>query len=61
VAIPIATIKKRRMKEPGFREGYDALAEEYALADTLIDARTRVRSTSITSKSESTRRSVHDR
>jgi transcriptional regulator with XRE-family HTH domain len=41
--IPIATIKKRWMKEPGFREGYDALAEEYALADTLIHARTRAK------------------
>jgi len=43
MTIALSTIKKRWMKEPGFREGYDALAEEFALAATLIDARTRAK------------------
>ena len=31
------------MKEPGFKEGYDALAAEFAVASLLIEARTRAK------------------
>lgn len=41
--MPIAARKiiKRWMKEPGFKDGYDALAEEFELASLLIEARAR--------------------
>ena len=39
MAIAVGKLKKRWMKEPGFREGYDALEDEFALASTLITAR----------------------
>lgn len=32
---------KRWMKEPGFKEGYDALGEEFEVASLLIEARSR--------------------
>lgn len=41
MAIPLKKIAKRWMKEPGFREGYDALEEEFSVASMLIAARTR--------------------
>jgi len=43
MGIPVKKIKKRWMKEPGFKEGYDALEEEFSLASMLIQARTRAR------------------
>jgi transcriptional regulator with XRE-family HTH domain len=43
MGIPVKKIKKRWMKEPGFKEGYDALEEEFSLASMLIEARTRAR------------------
>ena len=39
MSIPVKRIKKRWMKEPGFKEGYDALEEEFLLAGILIEAR----------------------
>jgi transcriptional regulator with XRE-family HTH domain len=39
--IPLKKIAKRWMKEPGFREGYDSLDEEFSVASLLIAARTR--------------------
>ena len=36
---PVSKLKKRWMKEPGFKEGYDALEEEFTLASMLIEAR----------------------
>ena len=30
MSTPVSKLKKRWMKEPGFREGYDALAAEFA-------------------------------
>ncbi len=41
MGIPLKKVAKRWMKEPGFREGYDALEEELSLASMLIAARTR--------------------
>jgi transcriptional regulator with XRE-family HTH domain len=41
MAIPLKKVAKRWMKEPGFKEGYDALEDEFALASQLIDARSR--------------------
>ncbi len=41
MAIAARKIIKRWMKEPGFKEGYDALAEEFELASLLIEARSR--------------------
>lgn len=37
--ISIDTLKKRWMKEPGFRKGYAALEKEFVLAGLLIEAR----------------------
>ena len=37
--IPLKKVAKRWMKEPGFKEGYDALEDEFALASQLIEAR----------------------
>lgn len=45
MGIPLNKITKRWMKEPGFREGYDALEEEYSVASMLIAARTRAKLT----------------
>jgi transcriptional regulator with XRE-family HTH domain len=42
MAIPIGRLKKRWMKEPGFKAGYDALHEEFTIASMLIEARLRV-------------------
>lgn len=41
MGIPLKKVAKRWMKEPGFREGYDALEEEFSLASMFIAARTR--------------------
>ena len=37
----MAELKKKWMQEPGFREEYDALEEEFSLARELIEARCR--------------------
>jgi len=39
MTIPIGKLKKRWLKEPGFKEGYSALDREFALASMLIEAR----------------------
>lgn len=41
MTIPLKKVAKRWMKEPGFKAGYDALDEEFALASQLIEARSR--------------------
>ena len=40
MGIPVSKLKQRWMKEPGFREGYEALGPEFELASMLIEART---------------------
>lgn len=42
MTIPAKKLIDRWMKEPGFKKGYDALEEEFALASMLIEARSRV-------------------
>ena len=39
MGIPLKKIAQRWLKEPGFKEGYDALGEEFTLASMLIEAR----------------------
>jgi ribosome-binding protein aMBF1 (putative translation factor) len=39
--IPVSRLKKRWMKGPGFKAGYDALQEEFTIASVLIEARVR--------------------
>jgi transcriptional regulator with XRE-family HTH domain len=41
MGIALKKVAKRWMKEPGFREGYEALEEEFSVASLLIEARTR--------------------
>jgi transcriptional regulator with XRE-family HTH domain len=41
MGIPLKKVAKRWMKEPGFKKGYDALEDEFALASQLIEARSR--------------------
>lgn len=41
MAISLKTLKRRWLKEPGFKDGYDALGPEFAVASLLIEARTR--------------------
>jgi len=41
MTIPLNTVAQRWLKEPGFKQGYDAMEDEYALASQLIEARTR--------------------
>ena len=41
MAIALKKVAKRWMREPGFKEGYDALEDEFALASQLIEARSR--------------------
>jgi transcriptional regulator with XRE-family HTH domain len=43
MATPVGKLKKRWMKEPGFKEGYDALGEEFDLASMLIAARAKAK------------------
>lgn len=43
MAIPVNRLKKRWMKEPRFKAGYDALGAEFALASMLIEARTKAK------------------
>ena len=40
MTIALGSLKRRWMKEPGFKDGYDALAPEFAVASALIAART---------------------
>ena len=41
MTIPFSNIKKRWMKNPKFRKAYDALEEEFQLAQAMIEARSR--------------------
>jgi ribosome-binding protein aMBF1 (putative translation factor) len=41
MTIPFRELKKRWMKDPGFRTEYDALESEFAVARQLIEARSR--------------------
>jgi DNA-binding XRE family transcriptional regulator len=41
MGIPLKKVARRWMKEPGFKEAYDELDEEFSLAGQLIEARTR--------------------
>ncbi|GAC1352891.1 MAG: helix-turn-helix transcriptional regulator [Polyangiales bacterium] len=43
MTIPVRKLKKRWMREPGFKEGYEALGEEFALASMLIKARAKAK------------------
>lgn len=43
MAISLRDLKRRWLKEPGFKEGYDVLAPEFAVASMLIEARTRAK------------------
>ena len=43
MAIPISRLKKRWLKEPGFKAGYDALQEEFTIASVLTEARIRAK------------------
>jgi transcriptional regulator with XRE-family HTH domain len=45
MGIPLKKVAKRWLKEPGFREGYDALEAEFAVASLLIAARSRAKLT----------------
>jgi len=40
MTVAVKSLKKRWMKEPGFRQGYDELAAQFELAGLLIEART---------------------
>ena len=41
MGIPLKKVATRWLKQPGFRKGYEALEEEFAIASMLIEARTR--------------------
>ena len=41
MGVPLKNVAKRWLKEPGFKEGYEALEEEFSLASMLIAARAR--------------------
>lgn len=41
MGIALKKVARRWMKKPGFREGYEALEEEFSVASLLIEARTR--------------------
>ena len=43
MAITVSKLKKRWMQQPGFKEGYDALGQEFAVASMLIAARTKAK------------------
>lgn len=43
MAISLQKLKQKWLKEPGFKQGYDALAPEFAVASVLIEARTRAK------------------
>lgn len=43
--IPVEEAAKTWMKDPAFREAYDALEEEFALASALIHARSEAKMT----------------
>jgi transcriptional regulator with XRE-family HTH domain len=45
MGIPLKKVAKRWLKEPGFREGYDALEAEFAVASLVIAARSRAKLT----------------
>ena len=39
----LGSLKRKWMKEPGFKQGYDALAPEFEVASAFIEARTRAK------------------
>ena len=41
MSVSLKKIAKRWLKEPGFRQGYEALEEEFFVASLLISARAR--------------------
>ncbi|MEY2929604.1 MAG: hypothetical protein RL033_353 [Pseudomonadota bacterium] len=41
MGIPLKTVAKRWLRDPSLQAVYDALAEEFALANLIIEARTR--------------------
>ena len=41
MGIPLKKVARRWMKEPGFKDGYDTLDDEFSLASQLIEARSR--------------------
>jgi ribosome-binding protein aMBF1 (putative translation factor) len=43
MTVSLTTLKRKWLKEPGFKEGYEALAPKFAVASLLIDARTRAK------------------
>lgn len=43
MGIKVSQLKKRWMKDPAFKKEYDALEEEFALANMLIAARTKAK------------------
>jgi transcriptional regulator with XRE-family HTH domain len=43
MAISLQKLKRKWLKEPGFKQGYEALAPEFAVASVLIEARTRAK------------------
>lgn len=45
MGISLKKVAKKWMKEPEFKAGYEALEEEFAVASTLIAARTRAKLT----------------
>jgi transcriptional regulator with XRE-family HTH domain len=40
MGIPLKKVATRWLKDPGFRKGYEALEEEFAIASAIIAART---------------------
>jgi transcriptional regulator with XRE-family HTH domain len=45
MTISLKKVSRRWMRDPSFREGYDALEEEFVVASLLVEARTRARLT----------------
>jgi ribosome-binding protein aMBF1 (putative translation factor) len=43
MTISLGSLKRKWMREPTFKEGYDALALEFEVASALIEARTRAK------------------
>jgi transcriptional regulator with XRE-family HTH domain len=43
MTIPLKAIKSRWLKDPSFKKGYDALADEFEIASMLIEARSRAK------------------
>lgn len=43
MTISVGSLKRKWMKEPGFKQGYDALSSEFEVASVLIEARTQAK------------------